>query len=660
MSDVCGGCKQPLVSGRIVKALERRWHKDCFKCRECKQPILDPTFTELDNQPLCAKCAESKGGIRENDPCGICGAKLGPESVEHPLTKKLVHGTCLRCAICQKVLDTQVVMKDKELCHPGCAQQSLAKPCVVCGKALHGTTFTVEGRSYHQTCFADWSNQARKVQALVRGRLERKGVALEKTLSKTSVTDSSITPARARRLSGLGGPPPLAAAPKTPMLPSVPEDGSFTKHSPKTAPPPPSVPSTPATTAMGPRSPSPASRTVAPPPPSTPRPPSPSQPTAATTASTTTSTPASTAPITQSPKPPPPPLAQTATQTATTTTETKAAAESAASGSSGTQTAQTDTKLDSKEEMDLEALRQKEAEAKAKRQKTKDENWGTEAQIDEEEVYEEPPLPTTIQGLRIELAHCTSLLSSLDGDWGLRVRALHRIEALVSFVSLPMPESTATDPQSWAEQIALFQPHFAVQVNELRSSIVRETCRLLISLSKILGTGMSGCIVALIPNIIANSYVTVKVIRESSITCTSELITRVPSVTYLPPLLNLLNDAHAPARASATKHIGDVLQGDEAVCLSEHKDVLDQVLTIIPKVFEDKDPEVRKNSIFLFKEYKKRFPDKADSLFPTLSARAQKAIGGTTSSRETAPAAKRAPFRPPGLKAKPSDEKGEA
>lgn len=655
MSDVCGGCKQPLVTGRVIRALDRRWHKDCFKCGECKQPIVDPVFTELKRQPLCTKCAEKKGGIHENDPCGVCGAKLGLESVEHPLSGKSVHAGCLKCAVCNKLLEAQVVVKDKELCHPGCAQQSLAKPCVVCGKALEGTTFTVEGRSYHELCYAEWSKQARKVQALVRGHLERKGVALEKSFANTPVTDSSITPARARRLSGLGNPPVLQA--KTPTLPPVPEDGSVGKSSVKATPPPP--PSSGATTlnnaatanAAPPpprgRSPSPASR-AAPPPPSP-------QPTQAATATATTpakspsstqpNTPAATtAAATTTPKltpssPPPPPPSSSASSPQTMSAEEKKEA---------------DEKTESERKLDV--IRQKEIEAKAKRQKTKDEHWGTEAQIEEEEVYEEPPLPTNVQDLKHELSHCGGLLSSVDADWGLRVRALHRIEALVKFVSLPMPESVAADPQTWEEQIKLFQPFFAVQVNELRSSIVRETCRLLIALSKSLGQGMVECVAALLPNLIANTYVTVKVIRESSVTCTTELLTRVPSVSYLAPLLILINDSHAPARASATKHIGDVIKGDEAVSSGEHKEALDQVLSIVPKVFEDKDPEVRKNSIFLFTEYKKRFPEKAEALLPTLSARAQKALGVGAVTPKEGIAAKRAPFRPP-VKAKPSDEK---
>jgi len=314
-----------------------------------------------------------------------------------------------------------------------------------------------------------------------------------------------------------------------------------------------------------------------------------------------------------------------------------------------------DAKLEAKE---LEDIRQKEIAAKAKRQKTKDAHWGTDAQMEAEEVYEEPPLPTNIQALRHELSHCRGLLSSVDGDWGLRVRALNRIEALVEFVSLPMPESLASDPQTWEEQIKIFQPYFAVQVNELRSSIVRETCRLLIALSKSLGFGMVECVAALLPNLIANTYVTVKVIRENSSTCTAELMSRVPPVSYLPPLLSLLNDAHGPARAAATRHIGDVLKGDEAVVSVEHKEVLDQVFSAIPKVFEDKDPEVRKSSIFLFTEYKKRFPEKADALLPTLSARTQKALGANVATPKEGPTTRRAPFRPPaGSKAKPSDEK---
>lgn len=51
----CQGCMKA-ISDKAIIALEAKWHKDCFKCKKCEQPITANTFAVEDNQPLCTAC----------------------------------------------------------------------------------------------------------------------------------------------------------------------------------------------------------------------------------------------------------------------------------------------------------------------------------------------------------------------------------------------------------------------------------------------------------------------------------------------------------------------------------------------------------------------------------------------------------------------------
>ncbi|KAJ0176869.1 hypothetical protein K1T71_008048 [Dendrolimus kikuchii] len=52
----CKGCNRPIVDKAII-ALDAKWHRDCFTCMKCRNPVTDSTFSVMDNKPLCGKCA---------------------------------------------------------------------------------------------------------------------------------------------------------------------------------------------------------------------------------------------------------------------------------------------------------------------------------------------------------------------------------------------------------------------------------------------------------------------------------------------------------------------------------------------------------------------------------------------------------------------------
>ncbi|XP_055844772.1 transforming growth factor beta-1-induced transcript 1 protein [Episyrphus balteatus] len=52
----CAGCSKSITDNAII-ALNVKWHKDCFKCKKCENPISASTFAVEDNKPVCTSCS---------------------------------------------------------------------------------------------------------------------------------------------------------------------------------------------------------------------------------------------------------------------------------------------------------------------------------------------------------------------------------------------------------------------------------------------------------------------------------------------------------------------------------------------------------------------------------------------------------------------------
>lgn len=49
---LCGGCNLP-IAGKVVSAMKRRWHPDCFTCTHCATSLEHVAFYEHDGRPYC-------------------------------------------------------------------------------------------------------------------------------------------------------------------------------------------------------------------------------------------------------------------------------------------------------------------------------------------------------------------------------------------------------------------------------------------------------------------------------------------------------------------------------------------------------------------------------------------------------------------------------
>ncbi|ENY62761.1 Rho GTPase activating protein, putative [Entamoeba histolytica HM-1:IMSS-A] len=56
-SNLCGKCGKP-VEGKILKAMGKVWHHECFVCAKCGGKISGG-FVNWDGKPVCKNCKDS-------------------------------------------------------------------------------------------------------------------------------------------------------------------------------------------------------------------------------------------------------------------------------------------------------------------------------------------------------------------------------------------------------------------------------------------------------------------------------------------------------------------------------------------------------------------------------------------------------------------------
>lgn len=145
----CAACNEPLEGKPVTDAIKTgRWHKDCFKCRDCKKLITNFMFHEVDGVPLCIACSKKicvackkpieKGGVTSND--------------------RKWHGDCFKCVDCKKVITNFIFLESNGhvLCQYCTKKRGIAEglECYTCGKpiSVDGVTDPVSNRQVHVHC----------------------------------------------------------------------------------------------------------------------------------------------------------------------------------------------------------------------------------------------------------------------------------------------------------------------------------------------------------------------------------------------------------------------------------------------------------------------------------------------------------------------------
>eukprot|EP01029_Cantina_marsupialis_P001658 TRINITY_DN1145_c0_g1_i1.p1 TRINITY_DN1145_c0_g1~~TRINITY_DN1145_c0_g1_i1.p1 ORF type:complete len:1708 (-),score=582.36 TRINITY_DN1145_c0_g1_i1:692-5815(-) len=146
----CKKCDKP-VAGECIQALDAFWHRDCFVCNTCENPVGE-NILALEGFPYCQEHFLAKVGV----PCAGCTDLIFPNEVIKALGQTW-HGKCLVCSVCSKPFK-----QGCKLYHSGkkplCEEHFLAQ-CPTCGKCqepIVGPYLNALGRKWHKehlVCF---------------------------------------------------------------------------------------------------------------------------------------------------------------------------------------------------------------------------------------------------------------------------------------------------------------------------------------------------------------------------------------------------------------------------------------------------------------------------------------------------------------------------
>ncbi|CAM1323738.1 LHX3 (predicted) [Pycnogonum litorale] len=97
----CSGCDQPILDRFIHKVLDRSWHAQCLKCRDCGALLADKCFARS-GYVYCKDDFFRRYGTK----CSGCDQGIPPSQVVRRAQDNVYHLQCFSCIICNRQLNT--------------------------------------------------------------------------------------------------------------------------------------------------------------------------------------------------------------------------------------------------------------------------------------------------------------------------------------------------------------------------------------------------------------------------------------------------------------------------------------------------------------------------------------------------------------------------
>ncbi|KAJ7546016.1 hypothetical protein O6H91_08G020300 [Diphasiastrum complanatum] len=168
-----------------------------------------------------------------------------------------------------------------------------------------------------------------------------------------------------------------------------------------------------------------------------------------------------------------------------------------------------------------------------------------EKPVDPIAVYSEKELSREIERIAGTLAP--------EQDWSVRMAAMRRMEALVA--------GGASDYASFAVLLRQLVGPLSVQLGDRRSSIVKQACHLLSTLSRELLADFEPCAESFIPVLLKLVIITVQVIAESADSCIKTMLRNCRVARLIPRIVDISkNDRNGVLRARCCEYALLVLE----------------------------------------------------------------------------------------------------
>lgn len=215
------------------------------------------------------------------------------------------------------------------------------------------------------------------------------------------------------------------------------------------------------------------------------------------------------------------------------------------------------------------------------------------------------------------------VLSSTQSCWNLRVKAMNEIEAMY------VDGGVATSAPSLPDDLRKLSRCLKAQLGDLRSAIIREACRLLVTVAGSCGgeAAFAPFFASLLPSLLSRLFVTVRPIADAADTCVRSALQRSGPETAaraVPVLVRAaLEDGHPQVRARSCEYLTLVLLSSPPPASGPARG---GVAAAVARVALDSDRDARAAARHLFLAVEVVWPDEAARLASSFSAATRRAI----------------------------------
>ena len=221
-------------------------------------------------------------------------------------------------------------------------------------------------------------------------------------------------------------------------------------------------------------------------------------------------------------------------------------------------------------------------------------------------------------------------LLELKNDWTVRVKAMNAIEEVSR-------ENAFARWSDWPRELELLRPLLSEQLSDLRSSIVREACRLLVALCDCAPSAFERELDTYLPLLYKGLYVTIKIIRDSCHDCLAAIVQRLRSARTVHHLMAVgCADPHAIVREKCGGYLQAVLESCTAVqsmaapaaSLAELEASSAELAALIARHMQDSDHGTRAAFRALFRAFSAAFAHRANTVYAELPGVVQRTLDG--------------------------------
>ncbi|KAM6983306.1 actin-binding LIM protein 3-like isoform 2-T2 [Tautogolabrus adspersus] len=152
----CDSCEQ-YITGEVVSALGRTYHRHCFVCSICRSPFpIGDRVTFCGKKCVCQQCSHTLSSdkpVKVHGPsyCAGCGEEIKQGQSLLALERQW-HVSCFKCRTCGCALTGEYISKDGT---PYCEtdyHSQFGIRCDSCNRYISGRVLEAGGKRYHPSC----------------------------------------------------------------------------------------------------------------------------------------------------------------------------------------------------------------------------------------------------------------------------------------------------------------------------------------------------------------------------------------------------------------------------------------------------------------------------------------------------------------------------